>query len=134
VAAFTVAQLGALASEMRLRLRGARPRVSAPPTSRRTAASEVSLAETDSMQPDSDAAVVAALRECATPILVLHGVQDLLVPISNSRALVERLGGAARRVRLVEFDGCGHVPHEELPQSVADAIAAFAEECDALAA
>lgn len=53
------------------------------------------------------AALVAAGR---TRVLVVHGKQDRLVPLSNSRRLAKAVGA-----RCVEIDGCGHVPMEEAP-------------------
>jgi pimeloyl-ACP methyl ester carboxylesterase len=64
----------------------------------------------------------ATCRRRGICVLLVHGRQDLLVPLRNSRALMEDLKGVAR---LVEVDRCGHVPHEEYPQRFADEIRRF---------
>lgn len=59
-----------------------------------------------------------ALLDAQVPVLIVHGVQDRVVPITNSRALRTALGA---RCTLVELDGCGHVPHEECPERFLEA-------------
>lgn len=54
-------------------------------------------------------------------VLVVHGGKDCLVPLANSKRVVERLPGA----RLVVFDGCGHVPHEEEPEEFSRVVSDF---------
>ena len=63
-----------------------------------------------------------ALREAEVPVLILHGTDDRLVPVSNSRRLAQQLGPLAT---LVELPGCGHCPHEEYPERVAEEVSAF---------
>lgn len=43
--------------------------------------------------------------EFKTPILLIHGDEDLIVPVSQSRKLSEKLGS---KVRYIEFDGQDH--------------------------
>ena len=58
------------------------------------------------------------LREVTVPTLVVHGVDDVLVPVENARLVAEAVPGA----RLIEFDGMGHdLPRRVWPQ-VMDAI------------
>jgi pimeloyl-ACP methyl ester carboxylesterase len=58
------------------------------------------------------------LREVKVPTLVVHGVDDVLVPVENARLVAEAVPGA----RLIEFDGMGHdLPRRVWPQ-VMDAI------------
>lgn len=45
-------------------------------------------------------------------VVIVHGVQDKLVPVFNSRRLKYLLPA----LELREIDNCGHVPHEELPE------------------
>lgn len=45
-------------------------------------------------------------------VLIIHGANDKLIPIRNSRKLSNLIPGA----KLVEYPDCGHVPHEEYPQ------------------
>ncbi|KAK9861284.1 hypothetical protein WJX84_008523 [Apatococcus fuscideae] len=54
-------------------------------------------------------------------VLVIHGKQDYLVPLSNSRRLVQMLPNA----ELLEFDACGHLPQEELPGQFLQAVQTF---------
>ncbi len=61
---------------------------------------------------------VERLREVKVPTLVVHGVDDVLVPVENARLVSEAVPGA----RLIEFDGMGHdLPRRVWPQ-VMDAI------------
>ena len=56
--------------------------------------------------------------------------------MSNSRGLLAALGGdraQSPRVRLLELDGCGHCPQEELPEAVSAAVSEFAAEHGLLA-
>lgn len=64
-----------------------------------------------------------AVTALTHPTLVLHGVDDPLIPIENGRRLAARIPGA----RLVEVANCGHMPPWEWPQRVADELVAFAE-------
>jgi pimeloyl-ACP methyl ester carboxylesterase len=58
------------------------------------------------------------LREVKVPTLVVHGVDDMLVPVENARLVSDAVPGA----RLIEFDGMGHdLPRRVWPQ-VMDAI------------
>ena len=59
-----------------------------------------------------------AAREHGIPILILHGAEDRIVPVSNSRALARALD-----CELAVFPTCGHQPQEELPEEFAGAVA-----------
>jgi pimeloyl-ACP methyl ester carboxylesterase len=62
------------------------------------------------------------------PTLVIHGVDDVLVPVENGRLTAAAIPGA----RLIEFDGMGHdLPKRVWPQ-VADAISELARQANAL--
>lgn len=62
------------------------------------------------------------LSHVRAPMLVLHGVDDVLVPIENGRCVAEAVPGA----RLLEFEGMGHdLPRRVWPQ-VIEAIAEIA--------
>lgn len=58
-------------------------------------------------------------------VLILHGVGDRLVPVSNSR----RLAGIIPHAELIEYRDCGHVPQEELPKQFIKSVKAFVEQC-----
>jgi len=61
---------------------------------------------------------VERLKQVRVPTLVIHGVDDVLVPVENGRLVADAVPGA----RLVEFDGMGHdLPQRVWPQ-VLDAI------------
>ena len=65
---------------------------------------------------------VERLRGVKAPTLVLHGIDDVLVPVENGRIVAATVPGA----RLVEFTGMGHnLPRRVWPQ-VIDAIAEIA--------
>ncbi len=48
-------------------------------------------------------------EEIATPLLVLHGDRDPVVPIGGARRVTDRLQAAGRTCRLVAFEGAGHL-------------------------
>lgn len=61
------------------------------------------------------------------PTLVVTGAEDVIVPPEQSRRLAEALP----RARLVELPACGHVPQEECPDRLLQAMRAWWD--DALA-
>lgn len=67
---------------------------------------------------------VEALRKLAMPALVIHGGDDVLVPVDNGRIVAAAIPGA----RLIEFEGMGHdLPKRVWPQ-VLDAIEQLARQ------
>jgi pimeloyl-ACP methyl ester carboxylesterase/predicted glycosyltransferase len=56
------------------------------------------------------------------PVLVIHGTEDPITPISDSRALARITGG-----RLETIEGAGHQPHARQPVPVNLALRRFAE-------
>lgn len=68
------------------------------------------------------------LNRLRVPTLVIHGVDDVLVPVENGRLVAHAVPGA----RLIEIDGMGHdLPKRVWPQ-VADAIAELAQQPNAI--
>jgi pimeloyl-ACP methyl ester carboxylesterase len=64
------------------------------------------------------------LNQIRAPTLVIHGVDDVLVPVENGRLVAEAVPGA----HLLEIEGMGHdVPARAWPQ-VLDAIAEIARQ------
>ena len=61
------------------------------------------------------------LAELTLPVLVITGDDDRIVPTAQSIQLAGELPNA----ELVVVPACGHVPHEECPQAVLDAIQSF---------
>jgi pimeloyl-ACP methyl ester carboxylesterase len=57
-------------------------------------------------------------RGIMQPTLIIHGNEDVIVPIESSRALAELIPGS----ELVELSGCGHVPTMTRPSEVYEAI------------
>jgi pimeloyl-[acyl-carrier protein] methyl ester esterase len=55
------------------------------------------------------------------PTLVIHGLQDSLIPPGNGRALAARIPGA----ELALLDGVGHLPQIEVPEDLARRLASF---------
>ena len=68
------------------------------------------------------------LRQLRVPTLVVHGVDDVLVPVENGRVVAGAVPGA----RLIEFDGMGHDLPKRVWQQVADAIAELARQANTL--
>ena len=64
------------------------------------------------------------LKEIRVPTLIIHGVDDVLVPVENGRMVAAAVPGA----RLVEFEGMGHdLPRRVWPQGL-DAIEEIARQ------
>ena len=61
------------------------------------------------------------LAEITVPVLVVHGENDLVIPVSQSVALAEDLPDA----ELVIIPACGHVAQEECPVAFMDAVEAW---------
>ena len=57
-------------------------------------------------------------RKIMQPTLIIHGTEDIVVPIESSRALNELIPDS----ELVELSGCGHVPTMTRPVEVYEAI------------
>jgi dienelactone hydrolase len=61
---------------------------------------------------DREAIIAASPRRLAqnfkAPVLLLHGVEDDVVPVEQSRMMRSALESAAKQVRLVEFEEEGH--------------------------
>jgi len=67
--------------------------------------------------------LAATCQRHSIPVLLVHGVDDVLVPVQNSRRLAKALPGA----RLIEFQQCGHMPHEECASQFTEQVATFVE-------
>jgi pimeloyl-ACP methyl ester carboxylesterase len=66
------------------------------------------------------------LRNVRVPTLVIHGVDDVLVPVENGRMVAAAVPGA----RLLEFEGMGHdLPRRVWPQGI-DAIDEMARQAN----
>jgi 3-oxoadipate enol-lactonase len=61
------------------------------------------------------------LPELRVPTLVLHGTEDLLIPVENGRRLAARIPGA----ELVLLEGAGHVYHSERAEEADAAVLDF---------
>jgi pimeloyl-ACP methyl ester carboxylesterase len=68
------------------------------------------------------------LRGVAAPTLVIHGTEDVLVPVDNGRRVAAAVPGA----RLLEFEGMGHDLPKRVWPEVIDAIAELAREASAV--
>jgi 3-oxoadipate enol-lactonase len=62
-----------------------------------------------------------AVSRIRHPTLVVHGADDKLIPLSNGRALSERIPGA----ELVILEGCGHLPMWEVPEELTRVVRRF---------
>jgi len=61
------------------------------------------------------------LSQINIPTLVITGKNDQVVKPENS----EKLAATIKNVHLVEIENCGHIPHEETPESFVDAVYRF---------
>lgn len=62
-----------------------------------------------------------ALAAIGHPVLILHGLQDEVLPPAYGHYLAEHLPHA----ELIELDSCGHWPHWEHPDAVARQVRRF---------
>ena len=53
-----------------------------------------------------------ALVDQGVRVVIIHGVNDKVISISNSRKIIAAVPG----IQLYEVDKCGHIPHEERPE------------------
>ena len=65
--------------------------------------------------------VVASLAASGARVLIVHGENDAIVPVNNSRKLAAMLPGA----KLVVMPGVGHMPHEEEPEGFLEEVRTF---------
>jgi len=65
--------------------------------------------------------VLAGIDTIAAPMLVIHGLQDALLPIDHGRDIARRVPGA----KLVEIDGMGHDLEGDVPALIAKHMIAF---------
>lgn len=66
------------------------------------------------------------LGELSASTLILHGLQDKLVPYADSEKIVDALKQKLiGSIQLVGMEKCGHVPHLERPEEVVRAINDF---------
>jgi pimeloyl-ACP methyl ester carboxylesterase len=63
----------------------------------------------------------ARIEEIATPMLVIHGRQDALLPLAHGQDIARRVPGA----RLIEIEGMGHDLEGPLAGMVADHAVSF---------
>lgn len=69
-------------------------------------------------------AATRALQSLRIPVLVTHGRQDQVIPLSASRAVAE----AAPQGRLSLYEDCGHSPFQEQPERFNRELAEFVRE------
>jgi pimeloyl-ACP methyl ester carboxylesterase len=58
------------------------------------------------------------------PMALLWGNRDSIIPTAHATALTSFVEG----VRLIVFDGCGHYPHQEQPESFVRAVRSFLDD------
>jgi pimeloyl-ACP methyl ester carboxylesterase len=64
------------------------------------------------------------LKQVRVPTLVIHGVDDVLVPVENGRLVADAVPGA----RSIEFEGMGHDLPKRVWPEVLDAIEEIARQ------
>jgi 3-oxoadipate enol-lactonase len=67
------------------------------------------------------------IERISVPTLVVHGDADRVVPISNGRAIAERIPDAELEV----FPGSGHFPYFEDPERFASVVSRFLDRVEA---
>jgi len=71
---------------------------------------------------------VEPLKKVAVPTLVIHGVDDVLVPVENGRIVAAAVPGA----QMLEFEGMGHDLPKRVWPKVLDAIGQLARQASLL--
>lgn len=66
------------------------------------------------------------LRTVRIPVLVVHGIDDILVPVENGRVVAAAVPGS----RLLEIEGMGHDLPRRVWVAVADAVAELARQAN----
>lgn len=66
------------------------------------------------------------LENIRIPVLIVHGLNDEIVPVVDSRELAVILS-TVTSVELVLVENCGHIPHEEKPVEFTRAVLGFLE-------
>lgn len=61
------------------------------------------------------------LKKIASPVLLLWGEKDALIPFGNAQDYLDHLPSA----RLVSFPNLGHLPHEEAPERTLPPVVEF---------
>jgi pimeloyl-ACP methyl ester carboxylesterase len=64
------------------------------------------------------------LHRIKTPVQLIWGEEDRLLPIAYARAWLDKLP----RAKLISLPRCGHLPHIEQADAVASAVATFSRE------
>jgi pimeloyl-ACP methyl ester carboxylesterase len=62
-----------------------------------------------------------ACAEHNIKVLIIHGKDDILVPVANSKRLAKVIPGA----QFVEIENCGHMPQEEQPERFVEEVQKF---------
>ena len=71
-------------------------------------------------------ALAGRVREGRLRVLIMHGTRDRVIAIGNSRRLAMAMKeGGKGVVEVVEVEGVGHVPHEEVPGSFVETVVGF---------
>ncbi len=69
---------------------------------------DVSAAALEYLSPPAEPHAAAAMLLRATPTWLFHGAVDRVIPVEESRVMVEALRRAGGNVRYTEFPGVGH--------------------------
>ncbi|KAK8664206.1 hypothetical protein V6N13_084004 [Hibiscus sabdariffa] len=71
------------------------------------------------LSPQNATSLLKAIEEM--PVLVIAGAEDAHISLKSSQAMASKLVNS----RLVAISGCGHLPHEECPKALLEAISPF---------
>ena len=68
-------------------------------------------------------ALLDEVEELATPLLVIWGREDRLIPVTHGRVLAQAVPGATLRI----LESCGHCPQVERPDLLIPLLVSFLE-------
>lgn len=68
-----------------------------------------------------DSTIERQLKNIHLPILIIHGIEDKVVPVRDNMEVIMHLPNG----RLVVLENCGHVAHEEKPTETIEAMRNF---------
>ena len=68
--------------------------------------------------------IITGLEKIECPVLVVHGEEDKIVPITSTTRIIRALSGSAS-IQCVRISECGHLSFEEAADTVAGSVDSF---------
>jgi pimeloyl-ACP methyl ester carboxylesterase len=68
--------------------------------------------------------IISMLSHISVPVLVVHGEEDKIVPITSTNRIIRALSGSSS-IQCVRISQCGHLSFEEAVETVANSVDSF---------